>query len=98
MGLLVCLLQGKRHQRDLWKLMAWTGFWSFPALAIPDQAISKRLAQEGVKCFPEVFLARSNKLAPHVAPYAQTHLAPFAKLVVALDETTLDQMAQKLAP
>lgn len=98
LGLLLCLLRGLRHQRDLWRLISWEGFWHFRPTPVCDQAISKRLAQEGLGALEQLWLGLSRLLEQRLAPYAQTTLAPFAKGVYALDETILDPVARLLAP
>lgn len=98
LGLLLCLLRGLRHQRDLWRLLSWEGFWHFAPTPVCDQAIYKRLAQEGLGTLEQLWLRLSRLLAERLAPYAQTTLAPFATGVFALDETILDPVARLLAP
>ena len=39
LGLLLCLLRGLHHQRDLWRLLSWEGFWHFAPVSVCDQAI-----------------------------------------------------------
>jgi hypothetical protein len=94
LGLLLCLLRGLRHQRDLWRLISWEGFWHIAPTPVCDQAIYKRLAHEGLGALEQLWLGLSRLLAERLAPYAQTTLAPFAKGVFALDETILDLVAR----
>jgi hypothetical protein len=94
LGLLVGLLRGLHCQRDLWRLLTWQGFGSFAPVTLCDQAIYKRLASEGVHVFEQIWLEVRRLLAERLAPYAQSTLAPFASLVVAIDDTTLDAMAR----
>lgn len=98
LGLLLCLLRGLHHQRDLWRLISWEGFWHFAPTPVCDQAIYKRLAHEGLGALAQLWLGLSRLLAERLAPYAQTTLAPFAKGIFALDETILDPVARLLAP
>lgn len=98
LGLLLCLLRGLRHQRDLWRLLSWEGFWHFAPTPVGDQAIYKRLAHEGLGALEQLWLGLSRLLEERLAPYAQTSLAPFANGVFALDETILDPVARLLAP
>jgi len=97
-GLLLCLLRGMQCQRDRWRLLCWEGFWHFAPVAISDQAVYNRLARDGVKPLEQLWCAVTRVLEQRLAPYAQAHLAPFAKGVYALDETILDPIARLLAP
>ena len=93
-GLLVCVLRGFSSQLDLWRRLTWQGLWDYPRVAVTDQAIYDRLAREGTAPLEALFRQVTRLLAARLAPYAATHLAPFASEVVALDETTLDPVAR----
>lgn len=95
-GLVVCVLRGWTSQRALWRLVSADGLWAFPRVAVTDQAIYRRLAQDGAGVLPELFGPLTTALADRLAPYAATELAPFAAAVVDLDETTLDPVARHL--
>lgn len=95
-GLLVCVLRGFSSQLALWRLLSAEGLWSYPRLALSDQAIYTRLQREGLTPLETLFRAITAVLAQRLAPYAATDLAPFATEVVALDQTTLDTMARRL--
>jgi hypothetical protein len=95
-GLVVCVLRGWTSQRALWRLVSADGLWAFPRVAVTDQAIYRRLAQDGAGVLPELFGPLTTALADRLAPYAATELAPFAAAVVGLDETTLDPVARHL--
>jgi hypothetical protein len=98
LGLLLCLLRGMTCQRDLWRLLAWEGFWHFAPVPVSDQAVYNRLARAGVKPLEGLWCALSRLLEERLASYAQRRLAPFASGVYALDETLLDPIARMLAP
>jgi hypothetical protein len=70
--------------------------WHYPRYAVSDQAVYKRLAEDGTDALEALFAAVGRLLAERVAPWAAADLAPFAADVVALDETTLDQVARTL--
>lgn len=98
-GLLVCVLEGFSSQRALWRLLSDGHFWHYPRFAISDQAVYKRLAQEGVGPLQQLFGQLGQLLAARLdplVPAAFRQLAPFATAVVALDETTLDHVARRL--
>ena len=97
-GLVVCVLRGWTTQLALWRLLRLGGLWGQPPLALSDQAIYKRLATGGTAPLERLFAQLSHLLRERLAPYAETKLAPFATEVVALDETTLDQVARLLPP
>src|SRR6266581_2344236 len=47
MAVLVCVVRGMRGQRAIWRLLACCGLWGLPCYDIVDQAVYKRLEQEG---------------------------------------------------
>jgi len=95
-GLLVCVLHGFSKQLALWRLLSRQGLWGYPPLPLSDQAVYKRLGTGGTAVLEHLFAQISAILAERLAPYRQTSLAPFATEVLALDETTLDQVARLL--
>jgi hypothetical protein len=95
-GLLVCVLRGFSSQLDLWRQLTWQGLWDYPRFPLSDQAIYRRLAQAGTGPLEALFSRVSALLAARLAPYAARDLAPFARRVVAIDETTLDPVARTL--
>jgi Transposase DDE domain len=95
-GLLVCVLRGYTRQLALWRLLTWTGLWSYPRVPVSDQAVYRRLEQAGTDVLEALFVPITALLAARLAPYATTDLAPFASQVVAFDETTLDPVARTL--
>ena len=102
MAVLVAVLRGFKSQRAIWRLVAAGGWWKQPSYEIGDQAVYKRLEQEGWKPLAQVFERVSQLLAhwlrPALQAYRQRHvpLAPFAQEVVALDEMYLDQVSRRL--
>jgi hypothetical protein len=95
-GLLVCLLRGFTSQLSLWRLLTDKGFWFYPRFPVSDQAVYKRLEQEGTAPLERLFSHIRTVLCERLSPYAFPDLAPFATEVVALDETTLDSIAHAL--
>jgi hypothetical protein len=95
-GLLVCVLRGFSSQLELWRLLTRGNFWFYPRFPISDQAVYRRLATAGDTPLRQLFGQLSAVLAERLAPYLASDLAPFAAEVVALDETTLDQVARRL--
>jgi len=102
MAVLVAVLRGLKSQRAIWRLLAAGGWWKQPSYDIGDQAVYKRLEQEGWKPLSQLFERASQLIAhwlqPALQAYHQKHelLAPFAKEVVALDEMCLDQVSRRL--
>src|SRR5437588_1174041 len=102
MAVLVAVLRGLKSQRAIWRLLAAGGWWKQPSYDIEDQAVYKRLEQEGWKPLAEVFERVSQLLAQWLQSalqaYHQRHatLAAFASEVVALDEMHLDQVSRRL--
>lgn len=95
-GMLVCVLRGYTSQQALWRLLSLEGLWYYPRFEVSDQAVYKRLAQGGLAALEQIFKQVSAILHQRLAPYEQHTLAPFAKGVVAIDETTLDPVARML--
>jgi len=95
-GVLVCVLRGMTSQRAVWRLLTARRLWHYPRFALSDQAVYKRLADSDTSPLERVFTAVSRILTDRVAPWTARGLAPFASEVVAIDETTLDQVARTL--
>lgn len=95
-GVLVNVLQRAPSQRALWRLVSSRGLWHFPAVPVTDDAIYKRLANEGPGAMEALFGAVTTLLTEQMTSLAEADLAPFAREVVVLDETTLDPVARKL--
>ncbi len=102
MAILVAVLRGLKSQRAIWRLLAVGGWWKQPSYDIGDQAVYKRLEQEGWKPLAQVFERVSQLIAHWLQPALQashqrhTPLASFAREVVALDEMCLDQLSRRL--
>ena len=102
MAVLVAVLRGLKSQRAIWRLLAAGGWWKQPNYDIEDQAVYKRLEQEGWKplahLFERVSLVLAQWLQSALQAYHQRHatLAAFASEVVALDEMHLDQVSRRL--
>jgi hypothetical protein len=95
-GLVICVLRRATAQRDLWRLVAGTGLWHFPVVPVSDDAIYKRLAREGPTALEQGFVDVTTLLGERLTPHADSTLAPFARAVLAIDETTLDPVARRL--
>jgi hypothetical protein len=102
MAVLIGVLRGLKSIRAIWRLLAAGGCWNLPCYDIGDQAIYKRLEQEGWKPLAQLFerisLLLAESLQPALQTYHQRHaiLAPFATEVIALDEMFLDQVSRRL--
>lgn len=92
-ALAVGVVRGFASQRALWRLLSLQGLWDYPRVPISDKALYKRLASEGPGMIAELFAAVTRVLVAN-APDPVQRLAPFATTVVALDESTLDQVAR----
>lgn len=95
-GVLVCVMRGMTSQRAIWRLVTSRGLWHYPRFPISDEAVYRRLDQADTGPLETVFGAVSHLLASRLLPWRAQTLAPFATEVVALDETTLDQVARTL--
>jgi DDE family transposase len=102
MAVLVAVLRGLKSQRAIWRLLAAGSWWKQPSYDVGDQAVYKRLEQEGWKPLAQVFERVSQILARWLLPALQAYhqryvpLASFAQEVVALDEMCLDQVSRRL--
>jgi hypothetical protein len=95
-GVLVCVLRGMTSQRAIWRLLTARRLWHYPRFALSDRAVYKRLAEADTEPLETVFAAVGRLLTDRLRPWAARDLAPFATEVVAIDETTLDQVARTL--
>ena len=102
-GLVICLLRGETAFVEVWRLLSLHGLWHYPRFGITDQAVYKRLAQDDGRTLRRLFTSLSGALARRLAPLlpllvpgAGSSLAPWATMVVALDEMALDQVARLL--
>ena len=95
-GLLVCVLKGFGSQMAVWRLISERSLWFFPRFSVTDQAVYKRLHAAGTKPLEELFGKISNVLARRYRGAVSEKLAPFAKEVVCIDESTLDAVSRRL--
>ena len=71
MAVLVAVLRGMKSQRAIWRLLAAGGWWNQPSYDIEDQAVYKRLEQEGWQPLAWVFERVSQLLAQWLQPALQ---------------------------
>jgi putative transposase len=95
-GLVVCVLRGMGSQAALWRLLSQRGLWSFPRLAITDDAVRVRLGRDGTAPLERLFAQVTTLLAERIAPLVETKLATFATDVLVTDEITLEKVARLL--
>jgi Transposase DDE domain len=102
-GVVVGLLHGETAFVEVWRLLSLHGLWHYPRFGITDQAVYKRLAQDDGSTLRRLFTSLSGALAlrlapllPLLVPGGGSSLAPWATMVVALDEMALDQVARLL--
>ena len=97
-GLLVCVLRGFESQLAVWRLISEQGLWFFPRFPVTDQAVYKRLHDAGPEPFERLFKQISSVLTERLQGLVSEQLAPFAKQVVCIDESTLDAVSRRLPP
>jgi hypothetical protein len=95
-GMLVCVLHGFSSQLAVWRLLSERQLWFYPRFPVSDQAVYNRLQREGTGPLVKLFCQISLVLRERLTPFADMTLAPFAKEVMALDESALDQVARLL--
>jgi hypothetical protein len=92
-GLLLCVLQGARGVRDVWRYLVQQGY------DISDQTLYDRLDQEGTAWIEQLFGQISRMLGAWLKPLLEQQpwyaLASFASDVLVLDETTLEPVERK---
>jgi hypothetical protein len=96
MGVLLCLLQGWESQLDLWRRLCFEGVGAWPRLQICDQTVYTRLGTHGMTAMQICFAQVSQWLSQLASPAAPRLLAPFARDVLVLDESTLDRLKRWL--
>jgi len=99
-GMLVCILRHHGSQRAIWRRLTVHGLWAWPRLRCSDDAIYRRLQRTGPAPMARIWAAVTALLLEEAAGPVQEAsapppLAPFATEVVALDETTLDQVRRQ---
>ena len=95
-GLLVCVLRGFGSQLAVWRLISEHGLWFFPRFPVTDQAVYRRLHTGGTKPLERLFEQITNVLAQRFQAMVSDKLAPFAKEVVCIDESTLDAVSRRM--
>lgn len=96
MGLIVCVLRGFNSQLAVWRLLSSKGLWFYPRFPVSDQAVYKRLAQATIEPLQNIFAKLTLLLAERIESFVDDTLAPFARDVIVLDATTLDQAGRLL--
>lgn len=94
LGLLWCVLEGMNHYEQVRRWLASHAVGGFAPLMISTDAIVKRLLQAGLAPLDGLF-ALLEQWVPRLP--SACDLAPFARHIVALDETTLDAVTRHLA-
>lgn len=95
-GSLWCVLHGWVSQLDLWRRISTFGVGNLPPVPVSDQAVYKRLEQEGIQVMLAFCAQISDWLWGWLAPYEDRTLAPFAKEIYALDESIMDAIKRWL--
>ena len=95
-SLTIGVLRGVMSQAAVWRLVMDKQLWRGARVAVSDEAVYKRLAAPGASPLGTLFAELTAQLRTRVAPWQERTLAPFARAVVAIDETTLDPVARSL--
>jgi len=95
-GVRLWVVHGCTSRRAVWRRLTQHGVWSYPRVAVRDEAVARRLARAGTTVLEALFVRVCALLHTGLAPWADHHLAAFAPDMVALDETTLDPVARRL--
>lgn len=89
------LLQGWRSRLEVWRHVQRVPMGPFAPVRVSNQAVYERLDRRGISIMQRLFGSRSLWLHLRLTAYAEHHLAPFAPVVVALDESVLDTMLRR---
>ncbi|MBA2287481.1 MAG: IS4 family transposase, partial [Ktedonobacteraceae bacterium] len=89
-GILWCVLHGWVSQWDLWRRVSCFGIGSLAPVPVCDQAVYNRLARQGTDLMQSLCAHITTWLWEWLAPYEERRLAPFARRIYALDESTMD--------
>ncbi len=89
------LLHWQSYQ-DLRRALADHPLGPFPKVAVTDDAIIKRLRQAGLAPLQELLARLSAHLTPLLSSRCPCTLAPFAREILALDETSWDAVQRHL--
>ena len=95
-GVVICALRGYQSQLSLHRLLRVNGFWTYHPVDICDETVYKRLEAEGVAPFVKLFEMISTVMRSRLSKLEQPKFLPWAGDIVALDQTTLDQVARTL--
>ncbi len=95
-GILWCVLHGWVSQLDLWRHISIFGVGKLPRVSVSDQAVYKRMAQQGTDVMLWLCAQVTSWLWGWLARYEDRSLAPFAKEIYALDESIMDALKRWL--
>ncbi|HVB22820.1 MAG TPA: IS4 family transposase [Ktedonobacteraceae bacterium] len=97
-GLILSVLLGMSSYQDLWRRLGSQVLGPFHPVQLSDDAIIARLLKAGLDPLQQIFTQLSAVLARRLGPggAVPADLAGFATQIVALDETTWDQMQRHL--
>jgi hypothetical protein len=94
LALLIGVIRHAKHVSTIWRNLCLETTGSFAVVQVTYEAVRKRLLAAGTASLQRLFETVSQALAQRSLsqPPSALTLAPFASQVVALDETTLDQL------
>ena len=95
LGIVLCGLRGFGAQLRLWRLLCMEPVGPFLPVQVVDQAVYNRL-ERAAGVMQQFFGQVSGWMRQQVAPWEDRSLAPFARQVLALDESTLDVVGRWL--
>lgn len=97
LAVLHCLLRGWVHQWDIWRIVSQFGVGQWAPVPVSDQAVYNRLARQGSALMQQGCAKISTWLFERSVLWEDRTLAPFARRVLALDESVLESRKRWIA-
>jgi Transposase DDE domain len=95
LGVVSHLVDGWQSRLELWRRLRFEATGPFAPVQISNQAVYERLANHGIDLMQHLFTLVNEHLTPRTIATEDRSLAPFAPLVLAMDESVLDTMLRR---
>jgi hypothetical protein len=95
LGVVSHLVEGWQSRLEVWRRLRFEPTGPFAPVTISNQAVYERLANHGIDLMQHLFTLVTTHLAPTTIATEDRSLAPFAPLVLSMDESVLDTMLRR---